>query len=246
MPLLDHFHPPLVEDYGWEGFHSHWASAMVSDLNLGRLPAGYRAEPRVRLGGGGAEVDIGALERNAPPAAGPQGNGVATAVWAPPQPGLETIASFADQDIFEVLLIHKSWRRLAAAIELVSPANKDRPDNRRAFVVKCASYLQAGTSVVLVDLVTDRRANLHADLMDLLGAPAADRWKSPTQLYATAYRILPRPEDTVIATRMQAWMEPMTLGAPLPTLPLWLAEDLVLPLELEKTYAATCASLLLP
>ena len=37
------------------------------------------------------------------------------------------------------------------AIELVSEANKDREENRRAFAVKCGSYLQKGVALVVVD-----------------------------------------------------------------------------------------------
>jgi hypothetical protein len=45
-------------------------------------------------------------------------------------------------------------RHLVAAVEIVSPANKDRPENRRAFVTKGAALLQQGVCVSLVDLVT--------------------------------------------------------------------------------------------
>jgi hypothetical protein len=32
-------------------------------------------------------------------------------------------------------------RTLVAAVELVSPSNKDRPASREAFATKCAAYL---------------------------------------------------------------------------------------------------------
>ena len=49
-------------------------------------------------------------------------------------------ASFPDR--FEVLVFEaEEGATLVAAVELVSPANKDRPAHRRAFAVKCASYL---------------------------------------------------------------------------------------------------------
>src|SRR5262245_46650138 len=54
------------------------------------------------------------------------------------------------------------------AIELVSPGNKDRPEERRAFAPKCASYLHQGLSLVVIDIVTDRRANLHNEILGLL------------------------------------------------------------------------------
>ena len=55
-----------------------------------------------------------------------------------------------------------------AAIELISPRNKDRPQSRHEFVVKCASLLKAQVSLVLIDIVTDRRANLLRELMEYL------------------------------------------------------------------------------
>src|SRR5689334_22895335 len=48
-------------------------------------------------------------------------------------------------------------RQLVAAIEFVSPANKDRPQSRDSFVAKCAALLRKGVSVSVVDLVTLRR-----------------------------------------------------------------------------------------
>src|SRR5262249_21817202 len=56
-------------------------------------------------------------------------------------------------------------RHLVAAVEIVSPANKDRRENRRAFVTKCAALLQQGVCVSLVDLVTTRHFNLYCDLL---------------------------------------------------------------------------------
>ena len=59
-------------------------------------------------------------------------------------------------------------RASSAAIELVSPGNKDRPEARRAFAAKCAGYLTAGVGLVVVDIVTDRLANLHNELIELM------------------------------------------------------------------------------
>src|SRR5262249_12118398 len=55
------------------------------------------------------------------------------------------------------------------AIEIVSPSNKDRPESRRAFVARVAALLRRDISVSIVDLVTIRRFNLHADLLELIG-----------------------------------------------------------------------------
>ena len=61
---------------------------------------------------------------------------------------------------------------LVAAIELVSPGNKDRPETRGAFAAKCVSYLTRGIGLIVVDIVTNRLANLHNEVMTLLGQGA--------------------------------------------------------------------------
>jgi hypothetical protein len=63
----------------------------------------------------------------------------------------------------------KRGRRLVAAIEIVSPANKDRPEHRGVFVAKCVALLQKGVAVSIVDLVTVRQFNLYAELLTLIG-----------------------------------------------------------------------------
>ena len=39
---------------------------------------------------------------------------------------------------------------------------------------------------------------------------------------------------------IESWMQPLSIGRPLPTLPLWLADDLAVPLDLEASYEQTC------
>src|SRR4051794_20167358 len=129
--------------------------------------------------------------------------------------------------------------KLRAAIELVSPANKDRLGHRQAFAVKCAAHLQRGVSVIIVDVVTERTANLHAEVAQVLGRADALAWPAAAELYAVTYR----PVRTEDGGRIEAWPEALAVGQPLPTLPLWLEDDLCLPLRLEESYRATCASL---
>jgi hypothetical protein len=125
-----------------------------------------------------------------------------------------------------------------AAIELVSPANKDRPSHRRMFAVKCASYLQQGISVMVVDVVTERPGNLHAELLRLLELDVKTPAKAPRDLYATAYRTVPKKKNLVL----ELWAKQLEVGAPLPTLPLWIAPELSIPVDLEQTYQAACTA----
>ncbi len=236
MPLNDHFHPPWSLRRPWEGFHGAWATAIAFHLNGGLLPADYYAMPLVQVVGG-VEVDVGGCQERT---GGDVSNGTATAIWAPPQPALTLPLDVADADSFEVQVLRDfGGPQLRAAIELLSPGNKDRPAARRAFAEKCATYLRRGVSVIIVDVVTERPGNLHADILHALERDDAPPWESPTRLYAAAYRGVREGERA----RLEVWPEVLTLGSALPTLPLWLESDLCIPLGLEEGYQVTCGSL---
>ena len=237
MPLLDHFHPPLSVERPWEGIHSTWASTIATQLNQDQLPEEYFAMPLVTIGGG-VQVDVGTFQTGEQQESTP--GGIATQTWAPPQPPLSAVVDFVSLDVYEVRVMqHMGGPKLRAAIELVSPANKDRASHRRAFAIKCAGYVQQGVAVVIVDVVTERTANLHAECVDILGLAHPLAWCAPTPLYAVAYR----PTQSAAEQRLEVWPEALAVGATLPTMPLWLSEDLCLPLALEESYRATCVAL---
>jgi hypothetical protein len=236
MPLLDHFHPPLSLERHWESFHGQWAGALAGALNAGGLPEGYFAEMQVTLAGGRIEVDVAAETARTNGVAlpgGSSGGGVATEVspaYAPPAPAAEWPAHFPD-DVEVLVLGTEGGPTLAGAIELVSPRNKDRPEARRAFAMKCLAYLQQGVGVVVVDVVTSRRANLHAEMASLLPAGAGPAEAAP--LYTTAYRPFRRDDED----RLAAWVEPLAVGQGLVTMPLWLRGAGAVRVNLDATYS---------
>jgi hypothetical protein len=221
----------------WEGIHSNWATKIADQLNLGVLPPDYVAIPQVTVGGQ-IEVDVGAFQQEA---ASPGPNGAtATAIWAPSKPQLVAVVDEIAQDVYEVQVLQEmGGPKLRAAIELVSPANKDRPASRRAFAIKCAGYLQRHVAVCIIDIVTERHANLHNEVVDLLGLAAELEWQSASGLYATAYRWTAGTDGDEV----QVWADTLTIGSALPTLPLWLDAELCVPLQLDDSYKATCLSL---
>src|SRR5438445_68586 len=153
MPLHDHFHPPLSVDRPWEGFHSTWANEIVRHLNELLLPPEYIAIPHVRLGTA-VEVDVATLQQR-PVTAGARSP--ATSIWSPAEPAWSVPVDWEQRDVFEVRITkQEGGPRLVGAVELVSPANKDRPGHRQAFAGKCAGYLRQGVGLVVVDVVTDR------------------------------------------------------------------------------------------
>ncbi len=236
MPLLDHFHPPLEGRRHWESFHSWWAAEIAGLLNERFLPPEYFAEIQVSHGTR-VEVDVGTFTENAAPEP-PRPNGAAVAVqtraWAPPEAVAVMPAVFPD-DFAVHVFSSEAGPVLVAAIELVSPANKDREETRRAFAVKCAAYLQRGIGLIVVDVVTNRHANLHDELIALLRYDDRFRFPNPAPLYATAYRPAHREEHNEI----DLWRQPLTLDQPLPTLPLAVRGLGSLPIDLEGTYMAT-------
>jgi hypothetical protein len=250
MPLRDHFHPPLSKRFSWDGVHGAWPTLITIDLNK-RLPPRYVASPNIHLGTA-FEIDVSAVEQEEPATlvavtmsgigGGGGGGGVATAAWAPPAPTMSAITDLPDVDEYEVRVFDDENRRLVAAIEIIGPANKDREDHRRAFAAKCASLLQQGVSVSMIDLVTTRRTNLYVELLDMLGQADSAIGADPPSQYAVELRYR-RQEPS---WRLETWVTQLVVGGRLPTLPLWLATDLAIPLDLESTYEETCRSLRIP
>jgi hypothetical protein len=245
MPLRDHFRPPVWKLASWEGFDGMWPAVIVQRLDP-LLPSEYSAEPRVHLGTY-YEIDVCAYEEDAPKkvwsttAANP--GGTATATAAPPEPTLTIEADLADQYDYEVLVYDQSRaRQLVAAVEIVSPANKDRAENRRAFVTKCAALLQQGVCVSMVDLVTTRGFNLYADLLALLDRSDPAFASRPSPIYAVTCRC----RKVGQASRLESWAYPLTVGQPLPKLPIWLTDELNVMLDLEASYEETCRVLRIP
>jgi hypothetical protein len=238
MPPLDHFHSPWADENPWDGFHSAWVNTLVRRLNGGLLPPRFRAFPQVHLGMR-IESDVATYDKGKrkDPVTKPAetNGGTATAVWSPPQPVSTLTVEFPDPDTFEVRIVEEGHgRRLVGAIELVSPANKDRPEHRSAFTAKCVAYLQEQVGLLIVDVVTEHHANLHEELLARLAEdPPEGEWPD---LYAVAYRTR-RDKDK---WRLDTWPSALALGVALPTLPLLLTADFGVSIDLESTYVETC------
>lgn len=238
ITLQDHFRPPLSVRRHWHAFHNAWATYLASDLNR-RLPEGYFAEANVQFG---IEIDVATFEEagRGAAAASDSGNGAdlqpaaGAGGWTAPPPTLTIPLSIVSDTVEVIVYGREAGPTLAGAIELVSPANKDRPGHREAFVSKCIAYLQQGIGLMVVDIVTDRRANLHEELLARLGPSEVVPWDA--ELYAVAYRPVERDGQT----SLDIWQETLAIGGVLPTMPLWLPSSHCLPVDLEATYDRTC------
>lgn len=239
MPLRDHFRPPVETKHSWDALHAMWPAVIVQQL-FPILPEGFVAAPGVHLGMS-FEIDVSTHRQDEPAPLDNATNGdggVAVATWAPPQPTVTLECELPDQDEYEVRIYDARYRRrLVAAIEIVSPSNKDRPESRRAFVAKVAALLQRDVCVSLVDLVTIRHFNLYADLLDLIDRTDPKLGSEPPALYAITVRGRKRIRKRPL---LDAWFYPMSFGQALPTLPIWLDVDLGVSLNLETSYEETC------
>ncbi len=197
MPLLDHFHPPLSDRRHWESFHSLWAGTITERSNAS-LPNEYFAESQTHAGTR-FEIDVATFSDD-----DDAGGGLATptrtqTALSAPTPVLPAIfpPEFA-VNVFE----SSGGPNSVAAIELVSPANKDRPESRQAFAIKCAAYLQRGMGVIVIDVVTSRKGRPLDDHLGLLHPtlPAIQAG----ELTAVSYRPIRVGESETIELRLQS------------------------------------------
>lgn len=235
MGLRDHFRPPLHPLHHWESFHSNWATRIADALNERWLPRDFLAEEHTHAGTH-LEIDVATFERTAAASVAhlSDASRELSPSWRPPE--AHHRAPLAVPDAFEVrVLADTGGATLVGVIELVSPANKDRPEQRRAFATKCAGFLHQGVSVVVLDVVTTRAANLHNEIVATLGADHA-RMGDDVALYGAAYRPVVRDGETEV----DVWCVRCEVGAALPVLPLRLRGDLFVPVDFESTYQEAC------
>ena len=242
MPLRDHFRSPLDDVHSWDELHGMWPAMIVRKL-IEILPEPYFAAPGVHLGSL-YEVDIGTYRK---PESDPDdvdvdagGGGLAVATYAPPKPTLILEPRLPKEDVYEVRVYDsRRNRQLVAAIEIVSPSNKDRPQTRGTFIAKVAALLKHGICVSIVDVVSTSDFNLYSDLMDFFAVADPALGEEPPPMYATTMRL--REEGR--RRMMDNWYHPLAIGQPLPTLPIWLKETKAISLDLESSYEETCRTL---
>jgi hypothetical protein len=226
MPLLDHFHGPIVHPGAtWTNINAVWTTELTYWLNQ-RLPAGeFTAVANVRLGAQ-VEADVAEFELGGDNPATDDGR------YGPVPPPVTTVTAVYP-DVFEVQV--QDWQgsaRLAGVIELVSPGNKKEANERDAFVSKCEAYLRQGAGLVVVDVVTSRLINFHNALMDRIGTPDAFRMGDDQPIYVAGYRPGRRGGQPII----DAWPYPAEVGRQVPSVPFCLRRGPTLTLDLEGTY----------
>lgn len=229
MPLHD-----WAELSGWEGMHLLWMSELLRHVK-DRLPAGLRAYlgtgPAVAVGAPQLRPDVGVREHNAgaqPMPPGPSKGSTTT------EPDVEV--AVAALDPAPALFVERDGR-LVAAIELVSPRNKDRQVARATYLSRYAGYLIEGVHLLLVDV---HRRPVGFSFADGIAAElqmGPDHPLPPPM--AVSYRV---GEPAASGGRLLAiWRRPLSVSAPFPSLPLALNTDEAIEIDLEPTYMRAAA-----
>lgn len=82
----------------------------------------------------------------------------------------------------------------------------------------------------------DCEARICLDRMSIFVVVQPGVNADPPPLYANACRLTKREDEWML----EAWTNSLELGRPLPTVPLWLADNLAKPLESEESYEQSC------
>ena len=240
MPLRDHFHSPVNDKHRWDAVHGQWPGEIVRTL-FDILPPGFVAEPQV-YHGAPFEVDVSMLEDNDRPSSLDERHGSTATKTAAPTLVVPVDLSTLDEYEVKIFDVDRD-RTLVAAIELVSPANKDRPETRKQFTHKVLTLLRQDVCVAIVDIVTNRQANLYCELLSQLNRADPSLGEPAPFLYAVTLRARkPLRKQPML----DAWYFTLNLGQPLPTIPLWLSPELPIHLPLESNYSEVCRLLRIP
>jgi hypothetical protein len=219
---------------GWDGVHQVWMVELLYWIKP-RLPAGYRAyigtTPTFAIGAPReGRPDLGVRDwpredRPLPPADGGSMEGIGS---EEEEPDVESVVATLAGDT--TLLVERQGR-LVAAIELVSPRNKDRASACAAYAATYAGYLMRGIHLLLVDVHTRPLTFSFAD--QIAGELGLEQPPCPAPC-AVAYRV---GESAPNGGRFLAlWRRHLAVSSPLPVMRLPLTVDESIAVDLEFTY----------
>lgn len=222
MPIHDW---TRVQAGDFHDFHQCWVVAIRSALNAGRLPPGYFAMAEQVTGR--PIPDVVTLESFDAERTGEGGIAVAS---APPAARVVTrLDAIRYADRVDRVVIRHGRGRVVAVIEILSPGNKESRSAIRSFVEKSVDFLRQGVSLLIVDLFPptprDPQGIHKAILEELCDQPFESVAGKP--LTVAAYQA---------GVDLTAYVEPIGVGDPLPSLPIFLSETRYIPAPLELTY----------
>jgi len=137
-------------------------------------------------------------------------------------------------DLANRIVIKHGLDQTVAAIEIVSPGNKDSKRAFKQFLEKSLEFINAGIHLLVIDLFPPTNR-------DPFGVHRAiwDEFEEEDVLFE-----FPPGKDRILASyhagrKKAAYVEPLALGDPLPPMPLFLFEGRHIKVPLESVYQTT-------
>lgn len=204
-------------------FHQRWIQDIAAALNGGLLPPEYMALAELT---GRPIPDVVGL--HARPSQGDPG-GVAVASAPPTARVVAKLEKINYAKRADRVVIRHGRGKVVAIIEIVSPGNKDSRNALRVFVEKAADILNQGVNLLVVDLFPPTPRDpygIHKAIWD--------------EFRDEPFEIPPGKPLTVASyvggDLPIAYVEPVGVGDPLPSLPIFLSDARYIPAPLESTY----------
>ena len=228
-----------VGDGAFRHFQMAWIAGLCRALNRGGLPAGYGAHAERTAG------SIDAVAAAKPPPDRPTrvrvrtmtGADDARTVTRPAAAARCTVMTEAPDASLargeDWLVVRDSDRTPVAVVDIVSPARRRARGLFEQTLRRSAEMLQRSAGVTLVDV---HRPNAHAPR-----GTADAVWKSVT---GSATQLAGRSAATIYeGYSLKLFAEPLAIGGPLPSVPLFLGRDGFVSLPLAAGYALAWLSM---
>ncbi len=221
MPIRDW---TRLEPGDFHDFHQCWMVSIRNALNSGLLPPDYMAMAEQVTGRPIPDVVI----HDTPTPKGDPG-GIAIATTPPTARVIAKLEKINYAKRADRVVIRHGRGKVVAIIEIVSPGNKDSRNAIRTFVEKATDILNQGVNLLVVDLFppTPRDPQgIHKAIWDEFGD---EPFEAPPGKHLTVASYIGGDLPT-------AYVEPVGIGDPLPSLPIFLSETRYIPAPLEETY----------
>ena len=223
---------------GWDGVHNIWIVELLRWIKP-RLPEGYRAYIGSTLA-----LTVGAADeklRCCRPALASRRRPNHLHQHQPRRLSRAGRGSCYCLSILETAVYVATHNRMVAALELVSPRNKDRPTSKAFYLAHgYLGYLHEGAHLLLVDV---HRRPTNFSFADALASEMRIQRPALPAPLAVSYQA---GNPAANGGRLVGiWQQPLHVGADLPRMPLPLATQCNIPIDLEATYRAAAADVYL-
>lgn len=213
-------------------FHQSWSIRIKDALNGGLLPRGLNALVEQKTPA--REPDVLTIDdrlperRNSPPSGG-------TMLMDPPATRIvRKSAKEAYSDKANRIVVKHKIGRTIAAIEIVSPGNKDGKRPFKEFLEKSIEFISSGVHLLVIDLFPPTKRDpfgVHRAIWDEF-EDEGDEFEFPAgkNLTLASYNA---------GRSKEAYVEPVAVGDVLPDMPLFLTDAGHVKVPLEATYRQT-------